>query len=239
MLTSKKTQAVPSFDDIVFENRNRNYGAYKLRRDYDGNVIKAFLITVGAVLLITGHSLIKDLFVNKEAAPLEVNLDVITFQRPPEILDAKPENAPIKKEKPEPASGGKKETIPVIVPIDSIPELSAKDTASTSPGPGPSTGKVTLPFKPGGNADSTAGSAGIIPAKKEPTDYPDIMPEFPGGDAELFRYLGKSIKYPKIPLSARRSTARFIPLARSSKWVRSWLRVTAATRCGKSQRRRS
>ena len=41
----------PSFDDIVFENRNKEYGAYRLRKKYSRNVIIAILI--GIVLIGT------------------------------------------------------------------------------------------------------------------------------------------------------------------------------------------
>ena len=31
--------------ELVFANRNRNYGAYTLRRNYDKTILKAFFIT--------------------------------------------------------------------------------------------------------------------------------------------------------------------------------------------------
>jgi len=42
---------VPSFDDLVFENRNKEYGAYSIRKKYNRTVIWA--IIVGVVIIST------------------------------------------------------------------------------------------------------------------------------------------------------------------------------------------
>ncbi len=41
----------PAFDDIVFEIRNKEYGAYRLRKKYNRNVIIALLI--GIIIMAT------------------------------------------------------------------------------------------------------------------------------------------------------------------------------------------
>jgi protein TonB len=41
-----------SLNDIVFENRNKAYGAYVLRKDYAENVLKGVFVTLAAVALI-------------------------------------------------------------------------------------------------------------------------------------------------------------------------------------------
>ena len=40
---------IPSFDDIVFEFRNKEYGAYKIRKKYNRTVLWAML--VGVIIL--------------------------------------------------------------------------------------------------------------------------------------------------------------------------------------------
>jgi len=42
---------VPSFDDLVFENRNKEYGAYKIRKKYNRTVLWAML--VGTIIIST------------------------------------------------------------------------------------------------------------------------------------------------------------------------------------------
>jgi len=47
----KDLKNVPSFDDLVFENRNKEYGAYKIRKKYNRTVLLAIL--VGTLILAT------------------------------------------------------------------------------------------------------------------------------------------------------------------------------------------
>ena len=43
--------------DIIFEGKNKEYGAYQLRKAYKKTLTKALIITGGALLLILGASL--------------------------------------------------------------------------------------------------------------------------------------------------------------------------------------
>ncbi len=43
---AKDNLNVPAFDDIVFKARNKEYGAYKLRKKYNRTVTVALLIGV-------------------------------------------------------------------------------------------------------------------------------------------------------------------------------------------------
>ena len=50
-----QTTALPNLstlDDIVFENRNKAYGAYELRTHYTTNINRALLIGVSCFLLM-------------------------------------------------------------------------------------------------------------------------------------------------------------------------------------------
>ena len=46
------------FLDILFEDRNKNYGAYELRKKYDKRVRNSILATAGLALLIVGGYLV-------------------------------------------------------------------------------------------------------------------------------------------------------------------------------------
>ena len=48
---AKEKINAPAFDDIVFEVRNKEYGAYKLRKKYNRTVLIALL--VGIIILAT------------------------------------------------------------------------------------------------------------------------------------------------------------------------------------------
>ncbi len=47
----KTKMTAPSFDDIVFEDRNKEYGAYKLRKKYNRTVVIALMI--GIIIIST------------------------------------------------------------------------------------------------------------------------------------------------------------------------------------------
>lgn len=48
--------------DIVFDGRNKNYGAYELRRNYQQRMTKALLITAGICIAIGGGAWLKNTF---------------------------------------------------------------------------------------------------------------------------------------------------------------------------------
>ena len=48
---AKEINKAPAFDDIVFELRNKEYGAYSLRKRYNRNVVISLLI--GTIIFAT------------------------------------------------------------------------------------------------------------------------------------------------------------------------------------------
>jgi protein TonB len=56
-----KTETI---DDIVFEGRNTQYGAYALRKDYNNHLLRSFLAVFSLTVLIAGILFIRSLFIN-------------------------------------------------------------------------------------------------------------------------------------------------------------------------------
>lgn len=54
--------------DMIFENRNKEYGAYVLRQDYDKNMRRAMGFTVTSILLVFGSVFIVNML---KASPIE------------------------------------------------------------------------------------------------------------------------------------------------------------------------
>ena len=48
----QERQFIPTFDDIVFENRNQEYGAYQIRKKYNRVVLISLLIGIDFVPFI-------------------------------------------------------------------------------------------------------------------------------------------------------------------------------------------
>ena len=45
-------RAPNSYEDLIFENRNKSYGAYELRVNYQANLMKSFFIGIGGLTLL-------------------------------------------------------------------------------------------------------------------------------------------------------------------------------------------
>src|SRR5690348_9772120 len=79
----KTVQTEPrTLDDLIFENRNHEYGAYAVRKAYPSAVNRATTITLGLAAAITCYS-----FVVKDKQPLS---DVVPFKPTTTTLDPPP-----------------------------------------------------------------------------------------------------------------------------------------------------
>ena len=107
--------------DILFENRNKAYGAYVLRKDYNGRLFKATGIMVGMVFLFIAFNYWKSdsptpSILSVINIPPDVIIDQVDIIKPP-IVDPRVLS-------PAPISIGYGETIslpiaPIIIDIES------------------------------------------------------------------------------------------------------------------------
>jgi len=58
--------------DLVFENRNKDYGAYELRKTYNGRITKALIITASIAVIAMGGSFLANSFQDKNPKQLNV-----------------------------------------------------------------------------------------------------------------------------------------------------------------------
>ncbi|PXV64366.1 protein TonB [Dysgonomonas alginatilytica] len=190
--------------DIVFAGKNKSYGAYTLRQGSSKRHILAFgvmVLFVGAVAALpsfleavkANSSIVKgidDEFILSTIAKVEEQI--------PEEKLILQEIAP-----PKPIL---KSTIaftpPAIVSVvDPEKEMKAIGTLLDSPAP---ISKATIE---GSNAPGAVDIADVKehtaiiegPVKQDkPFLSVEQMPQFPGGDAELMRFIGSNLKYPTI-----------------------------------------
>ena len=180
----RKNEKVPGFDEIIFENRNKEYGAYDLRKKYLPATIWSM---IGGVALFSGIIIALSLGTEKKViadnhGPVIV---VATFDK--SITYLKPDVPP----EPKLIVRATPYIEPVIVEkLDSndrtMVAVASLDTVRNRP--------VDNIIKP--DVDP------IEVGTTEP-DYPVIvqeMPEFPGGNEALFKYIYDNIIYPPIPL---------------------------------------
>ncbi len=181
-----------NFNEVVFENRNRQYGAYVIRRDYSDSVTKSFFIALTGMMLAIGIPLaIQLMSVVAEVKPPDTGPVLGTVNA---IIDIKlPDNKQADKAK-EPrknASG------PPVIKND--PEKKEEPKKDPDPNPnGNGKGKDTL-----GPTGGTPGGKGLEPRKdsiKEPdvpVVYTEFPPEFPGGEKALLKYFSDNMRYPR------------------------------------------
>lgn len=207
----------PAWNDIIFERRNKAYGAYALRSTYDKRVLMGFVFSSGLlILLTTGSSILNWLGLSSSTLPqVKVYEDpwTITECTFPEkeklfIEEAKGKEAP-------PSGGGsQKADAPIVVSRDSLflgPDIT-EDTAGTQP---TGSGSSGLPIIPGGGGgkpgDEGNGSGGNGDGQEmKVIEIPEEMPQFPGGDEALFKFLKRNLRYPKIPLQERMEAVVYV-----------------------------
>jgi len=209
METPFTSRSTPSFDEIVFEQRNKNYGAFELRSSYEKHVNIAFLITFSAFVIVTSGILIRSFFRNPTIA--ELNKEMSNF-KDLSIIEV------ILPEKPKEPDGGEKiETPPVgksdvdddlkPIEVEDNPIVETKkpetkiDSIPTGYNPeGNGKKGEVLPTGGGGGKGPITGTGDGEELKKEPAfiDIPQIMPEFPGGEEALFKFLKRNLRFPRF-----------------------------------------
>jgi len=180
---------IPSFDDIVFENRNKEYGAYKLRKKYNRNVIIA-LIT-GLVLMSTA---IITPYLNAKAAENKAKRSERQVEIKMENLDQPTETVAPPLPPPPPPQDVVQQAkyIPPVV-VDSVkPEetiqLMTADQAQVEVQNEEVVEEVQV----------VAEEVQEDVDEAEPFYVVEEMPMFPGGDAAIQKYIGDNVIYPEV-----------------------------------------
>jgi len=194
----KSTKKVPDLNDIIFEGRNKEYGAYVLGRLYNRYVS---LSTSGAILLfalLVSYPIIMAFFIpeeNTEAAPkierviflenfhTEIPVDKNEIQIPKIIT---------------PKTGMVKFLIPQIKP-DELATNEVIPTQEELSGKNPGTETIE---------GSPIGTDLIVEITESPEINSEVtetiytwaeeMPKFPGGDSELMKFFSQNLSYPEI-----------------------------------------
>lgn len=174
---------VPSFDEIVFEHRNKEYGAYQLRKKYNKNVnialaIGVFIIFTVAFVPFLMASIKK--VEKKEIKEVEARLEKIDEDAPP---PPPPPPPPPEEQQVQQV----KFTAPVIVDsvINKSNQLVAIDDIEED---------IVDVNVEAATAETTEEK--VEEAPKEIFIVVEEMPEFPGGNTLLQPYLNKNVKYP-------------------------------------------
>jgi protein TonB len=192
-----------SMDDIVFEGRNKSYGAFQLRKLYDRNMTRAMLTGILLFLLMVNSPailrLVKGFIPEKED---ELIMKEITLAEPPPIDPTKPPPPPPPKVEPPPIRDQIKFVPPVVKKdeevieeeiIATVEELKEADIATEN-----------REGEEGGIDESLLEEEVPIaaveeaPKEEEPFAYVEQMPSFPDGQDAMYKWIYDRIKYPAI-----------------------------------------
>ncbi len=188
-------------NEIVFALKNKDYGAYLLRRLYKKHVsISIWVTIIGFTLAVSMPIIIKYLTPQEDMAKRKLRvIDYTQLSEPPSI-DKKEEK--IEVDAPPPLKSTIKFLPPVVKPDEEVTEEyipSQDELKEVDPG------KLTQQGDPGGVdyslMDIEADKPEVVKEEEKEAEiftYVEEMPSFPGGPEEMFRFFSANIQYPEI-----------------------------------------
>lgn len=187
-------------NEVVFANRNKDYGAYDLRKNYNRYYSIALLITIG--ILVVGFGVPKIISAFKKQMETVENVDIqLTDLEPPPVDKNEPEPPPPPPPPPPPAQEMVKFIPPVVVDEPIVEEVvtqeELKETEAgekTQEGTGDDV--VIIPEE--GTGDQ------VIEGPKEVAPFISVeqMPEFKGGEAAMMKFIAENLEYPQAAKDA-------------------------------------
>jgi periplasmic protein TonB len=185
---TKEVNKAPTFDDIVFENRNKEYGAYTLRKKYNRNVIIALIIGI----LILGTAVITP-YLNAKAAEnrskraeRQVEIKMENLDQPAEQIAPPPPPPPPPQDVVQQARYVPPVVVDSVKPEDNV-QLMTADQA-----------QVEVKDAEVEEAPVQAEEVQENVDEAEPFVVVEEMPMFPGGEAALLAYIAEHTQYPEV-----------------------------------------
>jgi protein TonB len=180
-----------SMDEIVFEHRNKTYGAYILRKLYHKHMTRALILAVIILLAGLAYPLASSYYAQKRAKYIEkaASAEFIDMDKPKE--EAPPPPPP-----PPPPPAALEQKVKFVAPVVTTEEVvedadifNQDDLAQTTTNEAVSVEEVA-----------------IVEVKEEVIEVEESkpvftiveeMPSFPGGDTERNKFLAENIQYPQ------------------------------------------
>jgi protein TonB len=202
--------------DIIFDNRNKEYGAYTLRKEYNHRLLISLGAVLSLILFLVMISGLNDNGNNPNDQPKNKGLIVTVIELPEEKI--KEPEQPVEEARPEPVHSKPAEPVAAVEfsPIKIVPDEIAdpdpvasqadminKQISTTNAEGKDHTGVVTTdkPYAP------RVGNGENIPVAGQ-TIIPDSNPEFPGGQHALMKFLLKHLNTPDEPGSGEKKMIR-------------------------------
>ena len=193
--------------EMVFEGRNKEYGAYRLRKNAGKrNLYSLITIFIAALAIWGGISLVKFVESRTKSVAQTSVAELSALNEPKKKAEVKQQKQ-VKLEQPEKVvervKSSVKFTAPVIKKDDEVKpedELKTQDELMST-----KTAIGALDVK--GNDDANGEVLKIKEAVAQPEPKPEVekvfdvveqMPSFPGGPSALMEWLSNNVKYPVV-----------------------------------------
>jgi periplasmic protein TonB len=179
----------PSWNNLVFEKRNKEFGAFQLRKRYAKNVVFGLLICTSFTVFSFSVPMLLSLMgvKNDDEAKLPKELSGITLTAPPVLI-------PVPPAKPkEPIVQAKNTNLAPKVVTDLVPDEPL--IAAIEPS------HIDLPLEDGGTiSDQTSMpiESTIIAEPKKIYSFAEKMPVYETGLDAMQKFLLKNVRYPAI-----------------------------------------
>ena len=182
--------------ELIFQGKNKEYGAYQMRGESDKRHNRAMLIV--AVVAVIGFSLPR-LIQMVTPKQRDVNVDVMDMSR---LKPAEVKNDVKKVEKiapPPELKSSIKFTAPVIKKDEEVKDENLLKSQEDLNKTNTAISIADVIGKDNGKIDIADVKEAVLQVDEEKVwDVIEQMPQFPGGDGELMKFLSSSIKYPVI-----------------------------------------
>ena len=195
--------------DLIFEGKNQEFGAYQMRKASDARHNKAMIV----VVIIMALALILPYLVNTMLPKAEADIQEENAQQMVSVVTEEAEEEPeeeierIEEQKPEALPEEILNTVKVTeLAIVDDDQVKAEDEIKTQD-------ELQQPETAFGQTDFDKGTDDlnvvrehkeeiIVEEKKEEQVFTAVeqMPQFPGGEAELMKYISNNIKYPTMAM---------------------------------------
>jgi len=200
-----------SWMDLVFEGKNKTYGAYQLRQDRSQTTLLAFFLGILCFASIAGIIILISSFTTADVIAKPDLTDVLHVTKvyvAPKKLEPKKQKLvlPIRKEKVKEKVTTKDLVHPTLVKKEDKPDDVAENKNVKAHQPdtelnGQGTVTTTLPTSTVGDvpgAGKGTGSDAASATTVNTTNELDVLPEYPGGIKEFQRYISRNIDKPDM-----------------------------------------
>lgn len=175
--------------ELVFEHRNKSYGAYLIRLFYPERITRSFLYAAAGFVLAICSPFIIGWLTSKTKEEFKATQEVVVNLTEPPPLDETPPPPP--PPPPQQVRETVKFTPPKVVdkPVEEEQPPPQEKLSETTVSTVTQEGEKEIELPPEPVVDPDEGKIFTIVEE---------MPSFPGGENKLFEYLRNNIKYPPV-----------------------------------------